>query len=256
MTYAMGAWNTLGPRKFTPVAHDFDFVLQGDTLPYIAYSDYFTGSINCMVYNKQMGQWMNVGSPGYGRNVALTFSPVISMPYVAYSDANATMTPFGTTVKRYTGTSTGQPVGQPGFSHGPSNGIRIAFSKGMPYVAAYEQGYMDMVTVRKNEGNMWMEMPPPPETCDTAFHPGLVGSSDSLFVSMLSMGGMSNFKNNVFRYYDFTDSIPMEPVGVYMDGFPDWEIRCPALTLSQNTLYLAFCERYGFNRISVMRFRE
>jgi hypothetical protein len=251
MSFATGSWTTVGPRKFTLPANDFDFGMQGDTMPYIAYSNYFNGSINCMVYNKQMGQWVSVGSPGYGNNVALTFNPM-SMPYVAYSDANASTNPFGTTVKRYTGTSTWQPVGQPGFSDGPSNGIRIAFSKGAAHVAAYEQGHLDMVVMRKNEGNMWNFMTLP-EPCETAFHPGLVGSNDSLFVSLLRMG---SYNNSVFRYRGPEDSIPMEPVGFYMNGFPIWEVQWPALTLSQGTLYIAFCERYGFNRISVMRFRE
>lgn len=128
-------------------------------IPFIAFEDY-GNSQKATVMKFNGTNWVNVGNAGFSAGYALYTSLAISPygePYVAYQDgANSGKS----TVMKYNGTSWVN-VGNAGFSAGKAKYTSIAFSPTMdsqPYVAYTDSVNSYKVTVKRYDGNNWVNV--------------------------------------------------------------------------------------------------
>ena len=147
-------WKVVGSTGFSAgLVTDTSIAIDGNGVPYVAYSDFKGTSSKAIVMKFNGTTWTPVGSAEFSAGQAGDISIALDrdgVPYVAYNDD---VYNFKATVMKYTGTgATGwTALGDPtGFSKGDAYYISIAIDgNGVPYVAYRDGANYYKATVMK-----------------------------------------------------------------------------------------------------------
>jgi hypothetical protein len=227
-----------------------------DGKPYVAYVDMpvgcgTTGLGNVMRFDGV--QWGNVGIPGFTMvtigYTSLAFSPVDSMPYVAF--AAGCSSALQASVMRFDGTNWSY-VGNGGFSPGTAAYTSLAFNPadGKPYVA-----FMDMldpgrrVSVMKFDGTNWLYVGTPNFSCGQGHFTKL------------------SFSHSGIPYVVFQSIAPPQDVTVMNFNGTDWaSVGSPGfisgvtaevgfgISPTDDQPYVAFDDAQNLHRLKIVKF--
>jgi hypothetical protein len=226
-----------------------------DCQPYVAYVDVPLGPGNTgpgTVMKFDGTQWVNVGIPGFTivtiGYTSLAFSPVDSLPYVAF--AAGCSSSLQATVMKFDGTNW-VDFGNEGFSPGTACFTSLAFNpvNGQPYVAFLDLMNSSKASVMRFDGNNWVYVGTPDfsaRECNyirIAFSPSGIpyvvyqDITDSLIVSVLKYDG-TNWMN------------------VGSEGFTSGESDEVGFGISplDGQPYVAIDDALNFHQIKVMKF--
>jgi len=156
--YSDGEWQKVGPDFATQNNNQIGGIsIRTDgTVPYVAYSDYSTGSNQLKVVTFVEGNWVGVGNgglTGYINNNSLFISQgTVYLAYQDYAHSNRA------TVVRLTKDSTWETIGAAGFSSDEVGNISIAVNGGIPFVA-YGEGTENPKAIAKAfYNNQWNDL--------------------------------------------------------------------------------------------------
>ncbi len=202
-------WVNVGNAGFSAGEDDFISLAfnPADSLPYVAFANEVNLISNKATVMKFNGtNWVDVGnsdfSAGNTLNESLAFSPIDSMPYVAFSDFGSGFSGKATVMK-FNGTNWVY-LGSEGFSAGVASYISLSInpSDGTPYVAFTDGANSAKATVMKFDGTNWMNVGNADFTTGSVSCISLAFSpTDSLPYITYSDGGDSS-KATVMKFFD------------------------------------------------------
>jgi hypothetical protein len=169
-------WVNVGNAGFSSTGIDcISLAFSPSGQPYVAYPDEGTLPMHEATVMKFDGtNWVYVGPDGFSAGAtnytSLAFSPIDTLPYVAYQEyGNET---YKATVMKYDGTNWVY-LGNEGFSAGEADLTSLAFSPtdGEPYVAYIDGANSNKSTVMKYDGTNWVNVG------SAGFSDGIIGWS-------------------------------------------------------------------------------
>jgi formylglycine-generating enzyme required for sulfatase activity len=141
MKFNGSAWVNVGSPGFSSDRADFISLDVINSIPYVAYEDFYSNLQKVSVMKFDGSSWNYLGTQSFsdGSGAYTSLSVSSGTPYVAYTDfGNGTKV----TVKKFQGTNWVN-VGSPGFSAGNAWYDSIGVSEGSIYVAYRDWGYSD-----------------------------------------------------------------------------------------------------------------
>jgi hypothetical protein len=248
--YVGDAGFSSGPAYYTSLA--FSPV---DGQPYVAYMDVpaWGGTTGPATVKKFDGtNWVYVGNAGFTvitvGYTSLAFSPVDSLPYVAYGAGCSSGNQA--TVMKFDGTGWVH-VGGGGFSQGTAAYTSLSFNpvNGQPYVAYLDFSNSDKTSVMRFDGTSWVNVGSPGFSAGEAQLITLAFSPSG--IPYVAFEDMVNSEKITVMSFNGTDWTNVGPAGFSLSMIADMGF---AVSPVDGQPYVAYQDYGNYGRATVMKF--